>query len=193
MKKYYLALAIAVLILGSVSVWIVIDRLPDWMGTTRNQHSFIDQLEKQGIIDFNSKTLEGQEISLSQFKDKIVILSFWASWCAPCVEEFPSMVSLLKKFPDKVVMVAVSADDSIEDINIFFKSLKIEGKLPNLFVVWDPQHEISQKYQIQKMPESFIFQKGSKLLRKVVGSIKWDDDDALNFFKIHTKDLPVYE
>ncbi len=186
-KKFYLPLAFIVLLVGGFCVWIIIDRLPDWMGTTRNQHSFIDQLEKQGVIDFNAKTIEGKEISLTQFKDKIVILSFWASWCAPCVEEFPSMVSLLKKFPDQVVMVAVSADDSVDDINIFFKSLKIEGKLPNLFVVWDANHEISQKYQIQKMPETFIFQKGSKLLRKVVGSIKWDDEDAINFFKIHTK------
>lgn len=187
MKKYYLPLSVAVLILGGILVWVIIDRLPDWMGTTRNQHSFIDQLEQNGAIDFKVKTLEGQEITFSQFKDKIVILSFWASWCAPCVEEFPSMISLLKKFPDKVVMIAVSADYSVEDINIFFKSLKIEGKLPNLFVTWDPEHEISQKYQIQRMPETFIFKKDAKLLRKVVGSIKWDDEDAIGFFNTHTK------
>ena len=182
MKKYYFPIAFFVLILGGISVWVIIDRLPDWLGTNRNQHIFIDQLEQQGIIDFKAKTIEEKELIFSQFKGKIVILSFWASWCGPCVEEFPSMVSLLKKFPDKVVMVAVSSDYTKEDIDIFFKSLNMTKNLPNLFVVWDPDHEISQKYQVQRLPESFIFHKDSKLLRKVIGSIKWDDPDALSFF-----------
>lgn len=183
MKKYYLPLALIVLVLGGISVWVIIDRLPDWMGTTRNQHSFIDQLEKEGVIDFKTKTIDGTEFHLSQFEGKLVILSFWASWCGPCVEEFPSMVSLLKQFPDKIVMVAVSSDYTQEDISVFLKSLNITEKLPNLFIAWDPDHLISAKYQIQKLPESFIFQKDLKLSRKVIGSIKWDDADAINFFK----------
>jgi thiol-disulfide isomerase/thioredoxin len=183
LKKYYLPLSLIVLILGSVSLWVIIEKLPDWMGTTRNQHSFIDQLENQGAIDFKMKTIEGKEHAFSSFKGKIVILSFWASWCGPCVEEFPSMVSLLKQFPEKVVMVAISSDYTVEDINVFFTSLKIPKELSNLFVVWDPDHEISQKYQIQKLPESFIIGKDQKLLRKVVGSINWSDEDAVSFFK----------
>lgn len=182
MKKHYLPLALLVLLLGGISVWVIIDRLPDWMGTTRNQHKFIDQLEQQGSIDFETKTLDGQTIKLSQFEGKLVILSFWASWCAPCVEEFPSMVSLLGKFPDKVVMIAVSSDYTREDIDVFFRSLNLPEKLPNLYVTWDPEHTISQKYQVQRLPESFIFGKDSKLIRKVIGSIKWDDDDAIGFF-----------
>jgi thiol-disulfide isomerase/thioredoxin len=183
MKKYYLPLAFLVLILGGFLVWVIIDRLPDWMGTTRNQHSFIDQLEQQGIIDFKARSIEDQSVQLAQFKGKIVILSFWASWCGPCVEEFPSMVSLLKKFPDKLVMVAVSSDYTREDIDVFLKSLNLTEKLSNLHIVWDPDHEISQKYQVQKLPESFIFRQDQKLLRKVIGSIKWDDADAVGFFK----------
>lgn len=186
MKKNYLALAMIVLVLGGISVWVIIDRLPDWMGTTRNQHGFIDQLEKQGIIDFSVATIEGQSIHLSQFQGKLVILSFWASWCGPCVEEFPSMVALLKQFPDQVVMVAVSSDYTREDIDVFFKSLNLSEKLPNLFVAWDPKHDISQKYQVQKLPESFIFGKDQRLLRKVIGSIKWDDADAVDFFRSHS-------
>lgn len=189
MKKYYLPLALLVLLLGGISVWVIIDRLPDWMGTTRNQHSFIDELEKKGIVDFLAKDLGDQSIKLSQFEGKIVILSFWASWCGPCVEEFPSMISLLKQFPDKVVMVAVSSDYTKEDINVFFKSLNLTDKLPNLHIVWDPDHEISMKYQVQKLPESFIFQKDQKLLRKVIGSIKWDDPDAISFFKASTTSI----
>lgn len=187
MKKNYLLLAGIVLLLGGISVWVIIDRLPDWMGTTKNQHLFIDQLEQVGAIDFDSKNLEGQSFSLSQFKGKLVILSFWASWCAPCVEEFPSMVSLLKKYPDQVVMVAVSSDYSREDIDVFFKSLNLSEKLPNLYVTWDPDHLISQKYEVQRLPESFILGKDQKLLRKVVGSIKWDDQDAMSFFSSHSQ------
>jgi len=183
LKKYYIPLSLVVLIVGSLAIWIIIEKLPEWMGTTRNQHSFIDQLENQGAIDFKMKTIEGKELNFSSLNGKIVILSFWASWCGPCVEEFPSMISLLKQFPDKVVMVAISSDYTVEDINVFFSSLKIPKELSNLYVVWDPDHEISQKYQIQKLPESFIIGKNMKLLRKVIGSINWSDDDAISFFK----------
>jgi thiol-disulfide isomerase/thioredoxin len=183
MKKFYGSLALAVLVLGGLFVWVIIDRLPDWMGTTRNQHSFIDQLEQKGMIDVEAKTIDGQSVRFFQFEGKIVILSFWASWCGPCVEEFPSMISLLKKFPDKVVMVAISSDYTQEDIEVFFRSLNLTEKLPNLFVTWDPDHKISQQYQVQKLPESFIFGKDRKLLRKVIGSIKWDDPDAVGFFE----------
>lgn len=187
MKKSYLLLATLVLLVGGISVWVIINRLPDWMGTTKNQHVFIDQLEQEGAIDFEAKNLEGESFKLDQFKGKLVILSFWASWCAPCVEEFPSMVSLLKKYPDRVVMIAVSSDYSREDIDVFFKSLNITEKLPNLFVTWDKEHAISQKYEVQRLPESFIFGKDMKLLRKVIGSIKWDDQDALSFFSSHSQ------
>lgn len=177
----------SVLVLGGILVWVIIDRLPEWMGTTRNQHSFIDQLEQSGMIDFTGKNLSGESVTLSQYKGKIIILSFWASWCAPCIEEFPSMISLLKQFPDQVVMLAVSADYSKEDIEIFLKSIKVDSSISNLQIIWDPESEISKKYQIQKLPESFIFYKEGKLLRKVVGSIKWDDADAINFFKTNLK------
>lgn len=183
LKKYYVPLSLIVLVVGSLAIWVIIGKLPEWMGTTRNQHSFIDQLEQGGAIDFQTKTIEGRELKFFSFKGKIVILSFWASWCGPCVEEFPSMIALLKQFPDQVEMVAVSSDYTMEDIHVFFKSLNIPKDLSNLHVVWDPNHEISKKYQIQKMPESFIIGKDMKLLRKVIGSIDWADEDAISFFK----------
>lgn len=187
MKKFYLPIALVVLLIGSFVVWVIVERLPDWMGTTRNQHSFIDQLEEKGAIDFKTKTIGGEEIRIQQFEGKIVILSFWASWCGPCIEEFPSMVSLLKKFPDQVVMLAVSSDYTKEDIDTFLKDIGVTSKLSNLFVVWDPEHSISQHYQVQRLPESFVFGKNLKLLRKVIGSIKWDDADATTFFETHVK------
>lgn len=185
-KNFYLPLALVVLVLGIISVWVIVERLPDWMGTTRNQHQFIDQLEANGAIPFEAKTLEGTSFNMSQFEGKLVILSFWASWCGPCVEEFPSMMSLLSQFPEKVVMIAVSSDYTQEDIGIFFKSLKLNTKLPNLYVTWDPDHTISKKYQVQRLPESFVFGKDQKLLRKVVGSIQWDQKDAVEFFRSHS-------
>ena len=183
LKKIYLPLTLMVVLVGSLLVWVIVEKLPTWMGTTRNQHSFIDQLESQGAIDFKVKTIEGKEITFSSLKGKLVILSFWASWCGPCVEEFPSMISLLKQFPDQIVMVAISSDYTQEDISIFFSSLKIPNTLPNLSVVWDPDNQVAKNYQIQKLPESFIFGKDLKLLRKIVGSINWADEDALSFFK----------
>lgn len=182
-KKVYVFLTLMVLVFGALSLWVIIDRLPDWMGTTGNKHQFIDQLENEGALDFSLKGLDGAEIQMAQFKGKLVILSFWASWCGPCVEEFPSMMALLKAFPDQVEMIAISSDYTREDIDVFFQSLKLDKKLPNLHVAWDPDHKISELYKVQRLPESFIFKRDQKLLRKVIGSIQWDSPDALDFFK----------
>jgi hypothetical protein len=95
------------------------------------------------------------------------------------------MLALLQKFPDKIEMIAISSDYAREDIDVFFSSLKLPSQLPNLHLVWDPKHEVSKKYKVDRLPENFILGRDLKLLRKVIGSIKWDDADAVDFFNSH--------
>ncbi|MEZ4873337.1 MAG: TlpA disulfide reductase family protein [Bdellovibrionales bacterium] len=57
----------------------------------------LDQMEVTGAIDFEKETIDGKPFKLSDLKGKVILLNFWASWCDPCVEEFPSMLKLLEE------------------------------------------------------------------------------------------------
>lgn len=140
----------------------------------------LDKLESEGAIDFEAQDINGKTIKLSQFKGKAIILSFWASWCDPCVEEFPSMLKLINKFKGEIVMVAVSADYNMKDIKKFLKVFK--AKSPHLYVVWDEDKSIASKYSIQALPESFVFKPDFMLSRKISGSEDWATEDAFDYF-----------
>ena len=85
----------------------------------------LKSMEKNGVPDFSVKDVNGNGISLSQFRDKIVILNFWASWCEPCVDEFPSMMRLIERFHGDIILIAISADYTLEDMKSFLKAFKV--------------------------------------------------------------------
>ena len=140
----------------------------------------LNEMEAGGVPDFELKDLKGNPVKLSQFADRTVILSFWASWCDPCIEEFPSMVKLVDFFKGKIVLLAVSADKSQEDIERF---LKPYGVLPkDVVIVWDKDKRVAESYGTEALPESYILGKGSKILRKVAGSENWFAPGAVQLF-----------
>src|SRR4051812_35068691 len=73
-------------------------------------------------------------ISLRDFRGKIVVLNFWATWCPPCVEEMPSLLAMQKELKDRVVVLAVSTDDSNSEYEKFVRE---HGLLPTLKVIRD--------------------------------------------------------
>jgi thiol-disulfide isomerase/thioredoxin len=140
----------------------------------------MNQMETSGLIDFKGVTLQGQQISLKQFQGKIVILNFWASWCGPCVEEFPSLLRLAEKMNGKVEVVAVSEDSAKEDIATFLKAFP-NAQNQYFHIVWDEDRSIGRTYDAEKLPESYIADGDLKLAKKIVGSIAWDSQEAVQF------------
>lgn len=140
-------------------------------------------LINQELPGFESKTLDGRGIKLSQFKGKVLVVNFWASWCGPCVEEVPSLIKLMQAFPNDLELIAVSGDSTREDIDSFMKSFPEMKTLPNIHVVWDEDKKLSQQYQIYRLPESFLLNKELKLVKKITGTIDWHTDDAVAYIK----------
>jgi len=141
----------------------------------------LNDIEKNGAPDFEFNALDGRAARLSEFGDKIVILNFWASWCEPCVTEFPSMLKLVEFFRGQVVLVAVSADYTREDIDRFLKGFP-DAKNSNVYIYWDKERKIAEQYGTEVLPESYIFRKGLKFFRKVAGSENWFDPGAVELF-----------
>jgi cytochrome c biogenesis protein CcmG/thiol:disulfide interchange protein DsbE len=140
----------------------------------------LNEIEAKGVPVQNYKTIDGRDITLEEFRGKIVILNFWASWCDPCVAEFPSLMALLKKFENQVELIAVSGDYEEADIHTFLKSFAVKSN--QVHVVWDKELDISKKFGTFRLPESYIIGKRGELIRKVSGVDDWSSPEAFEYF-----------
>jgi cytochrome c biogenesis protein CcmG/thiol:disulfide interchange protein DsbE len=147
--------------------------------------SVVDRVEKmklEGVPLFTSHDLAGHEFNLESQKGKTLIVNFWASWCEPCVEEVPSLIALIKKLDGKVELIAVSGDSDKVEIESFLKSFP-ELRGPHISILWDQDKSIVQNYGVERLPETFIVGPDLKLIKKVVGSVHWDQPDSVNYFE----------
>ncbi len=80
---------------------------------------------KNANLDFTLKDMNGKSVRLSDYKGKVIMLNFWATWCGPCKYEIPMFVDLQKRYPDTVAFLGVSIDDSAEQLQEFATSHKM--------------------------------------------------------------------
>lgn len=122
--------------------------------------------------EFTLTTLDGKRASLSDFRNKVVMVHFWATWCPPCVEEMPTIEKLYRDFPDKdLEILAVSVDEGgPEAVRSFLKTNKLA--LP---VLLDPGAAVSKSYGTYKFPETYILDRSGIVRYKVIGPADWSD------------------
>lgn len=140
----------------------------------------------QKVSDFTLKNLKGQNVSLSDFKGKVVLLNFWASWCGPCIKEFPGLLQLTETFHKDVVFLAVSTDENQTLIETFLKRFESthqqQMNLSSFQVVWDEHQTVSgQQFNVLKYPETFILDRQHQIVKKVVGDTDWLSEEMLAF------------
>lgn len=169
----------------SVGVGVLYWQSRPWQSQSMPEsYRVLDDLENKGIYensDIQMENLAGEKLNLHSFKGKIVILSFWATWCEPCVEEFPSFIKLLDQFPEKVVVIAISHDLEKKDVQEFVDAFK--GTRKNLILTMDPDKKISNAFRVDRLPEGFVFNSEGKLIKKIIGIQDWASPSALEYFQ----------
>lgn len=129
--------------------------------------------------DFTLKDLTGKSISLSDYKGKIVFLNFWATWCAPCRHEMPSMEKVHKKYKGgDFVVLAVATDNKGEEIVKPF----IDEHGYTLPVLIDKNSDVSDSYSVFALPTTFIIGRDGKIIEMVQGVREWDSKEILDYF-----------
>lgn len=109
--------------------------------------------------DFTLTSLTGKEVSLSSLRGKVVLLNFWATWCAPCRKELPELSLLQENLGRKgLVILAVSVDNEMENAKSFVQ--KYDLKLETL---WDRDKKVTKLYDPETMPSSYLIDRNGNL------------------------------
>lgn len=132
----------------------------------------------QPAPDFTLSDLSGKSHKLSDYRGKVVILNFWATWCPPCKEEIPSMMVLNKSMQGKpFAMLCASIDEGGKQaVTEYFKSSG--NSLP---VLLDTDHSVAQLYGTTGVPETFVISPAGVILEKAIGAINWSDPAVIKF------------
>ena len=139
--------------------------------------------------NFTWKNAVGKTLSLKDFKDKIILLNFWATWCQPCIRELPSMERLQAKFnEDDFNIVAISLDRG--GANVAARLLK-RLKLKKLKLYIDKKNKSAQVLGVKFMPTTFIFDRKSRKLGMLQGGVEWDSKNATALIQYFI-DNPAY-
>jgi cytochrome c biogenesis protein CcmG/thiol:disulfide interchange protein DsbE len=118
-----------------------------------------------------------RKVDLHDFQGKILVLNFWATWCAPCVEEMPSLVDLQRRLgPKGITVVGVSVDVSGDAYRRFLKDHQID-----FLTVRDPDHKSSDLYGSFKFPETYIIDRNGVVRRKFIGAVDWSQPEIVDF------------
>lgn len=116
-------------------------------------------------------------VSLNQYHGQIVVLNFWATWCPPCVEELPSLMTLQERLRGRgVVVVGVSIDVDNNAYHRFIKQRNV-----NFVTVRDPDQKVAGMYGTSGWPETYIIDRQGIMRRKFVGPVDWNSPDIVDF------------
>ena len=135
------------------------------------------ELKKYDSLSFLDE--KNQILNLNDYRGNLILLNFWATWCAPCKEEMPSLDKLqthenldnLKVFPINI------GQDSVEKAAKFFEDLKIE----NLTLYFDPPVTLAKKFGLRGLPTTILLNKQGQEFARIVGSIDFQDQKFIKW------------
>lgn len=84
---------------------------------------------KPAQLQFTLKDMNGVDVNLASFKGKVILINFWATWCGPCRVEIPSLIELQQQYPEDLVVLGVSVDDTAEKLKPYAAEMKINYPL----------------------------------------------------------------
>ena len=141
------------------------------------KHQTEEDQSKSALIgklapEFTLKTLDGKEVSLKDFKGKVVLLNFWATWCPPCKEELPLFEEVYQKYKDKgFVILAINTDP--ENLQDFLKKSNIKITFPILI----GEDRLLELYPVRGLPTSFLIDREGKIVKVRLGTYRELEED----------------
>ena len=136
--------------------------------------------EKPQIIsELRFKDSNLQDVDLMNKRGKIMIINFWATWCAPCVKEMPSLEKLGSILPEIEIYPVNMEKPNNAKVNKFFKNIGVK----DLKSFYDPELRLVKGFRLRGLPTSILINKEGKEFGKVIGEIDFASVEFINFLR----------
>jgi peroxiredoxin len=121
--------------------------------------------------DFSLPDLENRSFSLADFRGKLVLIHFWATFCAPCLEEMPDLQALWQRYREQgLVVLGVAADrGNMRGVRDFARKSGVSFP-----VLLDPEGQVRNRYEVQALPMTYLVGHDGKLSGRVMGIRDWN-------------------
>jgi peroxiredoxin len=130
-------------------------------------------------VEIQLKDVYGNTVKLSDFRGKVVFLNFWATWCAACVVEMPSMEKLHGRLKDKnFVMVAINVQESDAQVKAFFAKMKL-----SFTALLDSNGEVTTGFAVNALPTTFVLDKEGRIVGTAIGPREWNSRASITLFE----------
>jgi peroxiredoxin len=177
-------LALALVLLGAL-VWLLPTRRPGEEGGHHEPHALrLDAFERAGVTelregqrgpDFRLQRFDGGWASRETWRDSLVVLNFWATWCTPCALEMPTLETLWRTWRDRgLVVVGIAVDRGAPRALIGPYLQTLELTFP---VLLDPDARTAERWRVTGLPTTFILRPGGEVVGMAQGPREWDNAD----------------
>ena len=141
-------------------------------------HKDVKKYDSLLILDHKNNYLD-----LKNFKGKLILLNFWATWCAPCKEEMPSLDKLqnIENLDNLMIFPVNVGNDTTEKMQKFYKNLEIK----NLEFYLDNPITLAKKLSLRGIPTSILFNKQGKEFARIIGSIDFEDEKFIEWLSTY--------
>jgi peroxiredoxin len=141
---------------------------------------------KGKATDFSLKDLNGNDVRLSDFRGKVVMLDFWATWCPPCVNAIPELAALHEKYNAKgFEIIGASMDHSVRDTKEFVS----EHHVPYTIVM--STDKVEKQYGVTTIPVTFLIDKTGKVVKKHLGFAPGIGEQIEKEIRLLIEDMPL--
>jgi thiol-disulfide isomerase/thioredoxin len=138
----------------------------------KNESKNTEADSKENVLVPLYQNMEGEPIELIRFKGKRIVLNYWATWCVPCIEEMPSIISAEKLLKNENYLFLLASDESEAKIHDFISKkgfdlnfIKFNGSLT--------------QQNIYALPTTFIYNSKGEKVDEIVGAVEWDSDEII--------------
>jgi thiol-disulfide isomerase/thioredoxin len=133
-----------------------------------------------------ARDLAGVERTLADYRGKVVLLNFWATWCPPCRREMPSMERLRVKMQGRPLeILALDSVEPVEDVKAFLEIMEL-----GFPILLDPEGVNTKRWKVFGLPTSFLLDAQGRIRYTLSGPVEWDEGEALQIIESLLAELP---
>ena len=136
--------------------------------------------------ELKAQDLTGAPHTLTDYRGKVVLLNFWASWCPPCLREMPSMERLRVKMDGRpLAIVALDSAETADEVKAFLARMKL-----GFTILLDPDGSNTKRWKVFALPTTFLLDANGRVCHVLTGPTEWDEGEALEIIESMLVELP---